>query len=286
MLQDLNDRLRQSMKEWTLSKVRPGLAEAVTLARPATNEYGLDPFGFSLDYSFAALAPFVWLYQHYFRVVAKGLERVPKGRVLLVANHSGQLPFDGAMIGLALLTEPSAKPPRAVRSMVEKWVPTLPFISVFLARLGQVVGTPENARRLLEAEEALLVFPEGVKGLNKLYRKRYQLQDFGLGFMRLALETQTPIVPVSVIGAEEQAPALFDAKSLARLLRMPAMPITPTLLPIPLPARYHIQFGEPLTFTGSPGDEDAELEKKVKTVKASLQAMVNRGLKERGSVYF
>jgi 1-acyl-sn-glycerol-3-phosphate acyltransferase len=286
MLSNLNDRLKQAMKSWTLSKVRPDLTQAVTEARPATNEYGLDPFGFSLDYSLSALAPFVWLYQHYFRVVARGLEHVPRGRVLIIANHSGQLPFDAAMIGVALLTEPAADPPRAVRSMVEKWVPTLPFVSVFLSRLGQVVGTPENARRLLEADEALLVFPEGVKGLNKLFRRRYQLQDFGLGFMRLALETQTPVVPVAVIGAEEQAPALFDAKPLARLLRMPAMPITPTVLPFPLPSRYHLHFGEPLSFSGSPHDEDAELEKKVKTVKAALQAMLNRGLKERASVYF
>jgi 1-acyl-sn-glycerol-3-phosphate acyltransferase len=184
------------------------------------------------------------------------------------------------------MSEPAADPPRAIRSMVEKWGPTLPYVSIFLARLGQVVGTPENARRLLEAEEALLVFPEGVKGLNKLWRKRYQLQEFGLGFMRLALETGTPIVPVAVIGAEEQAPAFFNAAFLAKLLGMPAMPITPTLLPFPLPTRYRMRFGEPIAFTGSPHDEDAELEKKVKTVKAALQAMLNRGLKERKSVFY
>ena len=285
MFANLNDRLKQSLKAWTLSMIRSDLEPAVTAARPATNEYGLDPFGFSLEYSLSAMAPFVWLYKHYFRVVATGLERLPKGRVLVVANHSGQLPFDAAMIGISLMAEPAAKPPRAIRSMVEKWAPTLPYISVLLSRMGQVVGTPENARRLLEAEEALLVFPEGVKGLNKLFRKRYQLQDFGLGFMRLALETNTPVVPVAVIGAEEQAPAFFDAKSIAKLLHMPAMPITPTILPLPLPSRYYIQFGEPLVFTGSPHDEDVELEKKVKTVKAALQAMLNRGLKERKSIY-
>ncbi len=286
MDENLNDRLKESLRSWTLSMVGTDLKPAVTAARPATNEYGLDPFGFSLDYSLAALAPFIWLYKHYFRVEAKGMERLPRGRVLLVANHSGQLPFDAAMIGISLLVEPAANPPRAIRSMVEKWVPTLPYISVFLSRLGQVVGTPENARRLLEAGEALLVFPEGTKGLNKLWRKRYQLQEFGLGFMRLALETKTPVVPVTVVGAEEQAPAIFNASALAKLFRMPAMPVTPTLLPLPLPSRYHIRFGEPLTFTGSPHDEDAELERKVKTVKAALQAMINRGLKERTSVFF
>jgi 1-acyl-sn-glycerol-3-phosphate acyltransferase len=286
MLENLNDRLLDALRSWTVSMVRRDLTPAVTAARPATNEYGLDPFGFSLDYSLAALAPFIWLYKHYFRVETTGMEHLPKGRVLLVSNHSGQLPFDAAMIGISMLTEPAASPPRAIRSMVEKWVPTLPYVSVFLSRLGQVVGTPENARRLLEAEEALLVFPEGTKGLNKLWRKRYQLQEFGLGFMRLALETRTPVVPVAVIGAEEQAPAIFNASSLAKLLGMPAMPITPTLLPLPLPSRYHLRFGEPIAFTGSPHDEDAELERKVKTVKAALQAMINRGLKERTSVFF
>jgi murein DD-endopeptidase MepM/ murein hydrolase activator NlpD len=133
--------------------------------------------------------------------------------------------------------------------MVEKWMPTLPFVSVFFARLGQVVGTPENCRKLLSSGEAILVLPEGVRGLNKLWRERYQLADFGLGFMRLALETDTPIVPLAVVGAEEQAPALLNLKPVARLLHMPAMPITPTLLPFPLPTRYHLRFGEPLHFT-------------------------------------
>jgi len=283
MLSPLSDRARRALRSWTESMVRPDLEQKVAASRPTTNEYGLDPFGFSLDYSLAALAPFIWLYQHYFRVEAKGLEHLPKGRVLLVSNHSGQLPFDGAMIGMALLTE--ADPPRAIRSMVEKWMPTLPYVSVFFARLGQVVGTPENARRLLAADETLLVFPEGVRGLNKLWRDRYQLADFGLGFMRLALETDTPIVPVAVVGAEEQAPALFNLERLGRLVGLPALPVTPTLLPIPLPARYHIAFGEPMRFSGSPHDEDSELDRKVRTVKAAIQAMIERGLRERKGVF-
>ncbi len=135
------------------------------------------------------------------------------------------------MIGVALLLE--ADPPRAIRSMVEKWVPSLPYVSTFMARVGQIVGTPENCRRLLEAEEAILVFPEGVRGIGKLWPQRYQLQDFGLGFMRLALETDTPIVPIAVVGAEEQAPALMDVKPLAKLLGFPSFPLTVTGLPLP-----------------------------------------------------
>jgi 1-acyl-sn-glycerol-3-phosphate acyltransferase len=154
-----------------------------------------------------------------------------------------------------------------------------------MARCGQIVGTPENCRRLLAADEAILVFPEGVRGLNKPFRERYQLQKFGIGFLRLALESSAPIVPCAVVGAEEQAPAIFDLKPLARLLGFPAFPITPTLLPFPLPSRYHIRFGEPMRFTGSPDDEDAELERKVARVQDAVRTLVERGLAERKSVY-
>src|SRR5439155_6825486 len=136
---------------------------------------------------------------------------------------------DGAMIGVALLTE--GNPPRAIRAMVEKWVPSLPYVSTFMARVGQIVGTPENCRRLLEADEAILVFPEGVRGLGKLWSQRYQLQEFGLGFMRLALETNTPVVPIGVVGAEEQSPAVLSLGPLAKVLGFPYLNVTPTIAP-------------------------------------------------------
>jgi len=248
------------------------------------NEYGVDPFGMDLDYTLAAIGPLLWMYKHYFRVQTYGLEKVPQGRVLLVSNHSGQIPIDGAMIGLSMLTE--ADPPRPVRSMVERWVPTLPYVSTFMARCGQVVGTPQNCIKLLENDEAILVFPEGTRGISKLFVQRYQLAPFGQGFMRLALETGSPVVPVAVIGAEEQAPALVDVKPLARLLKMPAFPITPTLLPLPLPVRYHIHFGEPMRFTGRHDDDDTELTRKVAEVRAVIQSMVNEGLRSRKHVFF
>ena len=104
--------------------------------------------------------------------------------------------------------------------------------------------------------------------------------------MRLALETDTPIVPVAVVGAEEQAPALLDVKPLAKLLGFPSFPVTVTGLPLPLPTKYRIYFGEPLRFTGGPDDEDAELDKKVRTVKTAIQSMIDQGLKERKGVFW
>jgi 1-acyl-sn-glycerol-3-phosphate acyltransferase len=283
---DLGARLRDALKAWTYELGGPGTQARLDRLTPPANEYGVDPYGFDVDFALSALAPFVWLYRKYFRVRTSGIEKVPgEGRVLIVANHSGQLPFDAAMLGVSLLVEKD--PPRAARALVEKWVPRLPFVSSFYARLGQVVGTPENCRRLLAAGEALLVFPEGVRGLNKPFSERYRLQEFGTGFLRLALETGAPIVPVGIVGAEEQSPSLTNLPTLARVLGMPALPLTPTgLVPLPLPTRYHILFGDPMHLTGSPDDEDAVLEEKVERVRAAVQALLERGLRERTGIFF
>jgi 1-acyl-sn-glycerol-3-phosphate acyltransferase len=277
--------LRDRLRALTFDLGGPGSRERLQKLTPPRNEYGVDPYGLDVDYAVAAMAPFLWMYRKYFRVEVRGIEQVPTdGRVLLIANHSGQLPFDAAMLGVSLLID--FDPPRFARALVEKWVPTLPFVSSFYARLGQVVGTPENCRRLLAADEAIMVFPEGVRGLNKPWRERYRLQDFGLGFMRLALEADAPIVPIGIVGAEEQAPALFDLKPLARLLAMPALPVTPTVLPLPLPTRYRIHFGAPLRFSGSPDDEDAVLEAKVAQVKAAVQKLLDDGVRQREHVFW
>jgi 1-acyl-sn-glycerol-3-phosphate acyltransferase len=281
----LGDEFRERLKRWTLDLGGPGTRERLEQLTPPRNEYGVDPYGFDIDYLQAAAAPVLWLYRKYFRVEAFGLENVPdEGRVLLVGNHSGQLPFDAAMVEMACLIDKD--PPRAVRALVDKWVPTLPFVSTLFARCGQVVGTPENCRRLLAADEALLVFPEGTRGLNKPFSERYTLKDFGLGFLRLALESQAPIVPVGVVGAEEQAPGIFDLKPIANLFAFPHFPITPTVLPFPLPVRYRLWFGQPLRFDGSPDDEDAVLEAKVARVKGAVAAQIALGLEQRKHVFW
>ena len=251
------------------------------------NEFGFDPFGLSRDSFRSAAIVARWLYRHYFRAEAFGIHNLPPaGRLILVANHSGQLPFDGLVIGGACFLEPPQ--PRLVRAMVEFFVPTVPFASYLFSRWGQITGTPENCRRLLSAEEAVLVFPEGARGISKPFSKRYQLAEFGKGFMRLALETGSPILPIAVIGAEEQAPAV-NIKPLARLLRTPSFPIVPYppfVAPLPLPVQYRLHFGEPMHFTGDPDDDDEVLDDKVKQVRNRIQSMIHVGLREREHVFW
>jgi 1-acyl-sn-glycerol-3-phosphate acyltransferase len=251
------------------------------------NEYGYDPFGFHPDHLHVAARLARWLYRSYFRAEAHGVEHIPAaGRVMFVANHSGQLPFDGLVIGAAVFLEPPQ--PRLVRSMVEHFVPTVPFASYLLSRWGQITGTPENCRRLLRQDEAILVFPEGARGISKPFSRRYQLEPFGLGFLRLALETDTPIVPVAVIGAEEQAPAI-NLRPLARLLGAPSFPIVPypPFLPlVPLPVKYRLYFGEAIRITGDPDDDDDVLVDKVRAVKNRIQSMLHLGLRARKHVFW
>ncbi len=246
------------------------------------NEYGYDPWGFNTDAARRALIVCTLLYRYWFRCRAYGIDQLPEGRVLLIANHAGQIALDAAMIATACALE--AEPPRIVRGMGEYWLPTLPFFNVAMVRAGSVVGTPKNCVDLLEHGQAVIAFPEGVRGMNKSFSERYRLQEFGLGFLRLALQTDTPIVPVAVVGSEEQAPSLGNARPLARLLGMPAFPLV--LTPIPLPVRYHIYFGEPMHFSGDPHDEDSVIEVQVEQVKARIRAMLEQGLSRRRSIFF
>lgn len=253
------------------------------------NEYGYDPWGMHPDYLLRFALAIKPLYDKYFRVETYGLKNLPEGRVLLIANHSGQVPIDGVMIALALLFE--ADPPRFARAMVEYFAWQLPFVSTAFARLGQVIGTPENCRRLLDADETILVFPEGVNGISQPFNKRYQLQKFGTGFMRLALDTKTPIVPVAVIGCEEMVPGI-GRLPVPKGLGIPYVPLTPTfpwlgpLGLIPLPAKVRLYFGEPMEFKGEPNDEDVIVERKVKRVRMRLQSMLNDGVKRREHVFW
>ena len=253
------------------------------------NEFGYDPWGLHPATVRETILPALALYKYYFRVETHDIERVPPGRALLIANHAGQLPFDAAMVSVAMLLE--AEPPRIVRGMAEYWVSELPWVSVFAARGGAASGTPDTCREMLEAGEAVMVFPEGVRGMNKLYKDRYKLQRFGTGFMRLALEAQAPIVPLAIVGSEEQQPGFANLESLGRVFGMPAFPITatfPLLGPLgmlPLPVKYHFYFGEPLHFSGSPTDDDAVIDAKVETVKDAIEALFERGLAERRGIF-
>jgi 1-acyl-sn-glycerol-3-phosphate acyltransferase len=282
----LLDWVRTRTEELLESRLGTEFRERTEALTVRQNEYGFDPFGFSRDHLKFAYVIARFFHTTYFRCMSHGLDQVPEGRVLLVANHSGQLPFDALVIVSAMMLE--ARRPRMVRTMVEKYIPTLPFASYLLSRWGQITGTPENCRRILGDGEPILVFPEGVRGISKPFTRRYQLQPFGLGFLRLALETDTPIVPVAVIGAEEQVPAV-NVRTVAKLLGAPAfplMPIPPFFPVLPLPVKYRLYFGEPMRFAGDSDDEDEIIEGHVRAVRNSIQSMLHAGLKERKHVFW
>jgi 1-acyl-sn-glycerol-3-phosphate acyltransferase len=267
------------------------LAERLARAPLRLNSYGFDPYGLHPETTRRLVLPAALLYRYWFRVEVHGIEQVPSGRAILVANHSGQFGYDGMMLGTALLLE--AEPPRIVRGMAEYLFFRVPFAGIGVARMGGMVGTPENCVRMLEEDECVMVFPEGAKGANKPFRKRYQLQRFGTGFMRLALEANAPIVPVGIVGAEEQQPGFANLEHVGRRLGLPSLPITISQpwLGIPgtafaLPTKYRLWFGAPMRFEGDPHDDDAAIERRVDEVKAALRGLLARGLAERRHVFY
>jgi 1-acyl-sn-glycerol-3-phosphate acyltransferase len=292
MLHAARATLSRSTREWLLpvQALQEEVDERLRRIPTALNSYGYDAWGFHPDTARQALYVCGLLYRWWFRVETHGIEQVPPGRVLLIANHAGQVALDAAMIGTGLLLE--GEPPRIIRGMGEYWLPTVPWINEMMVRTGSVVGTRKNCVDLLEHDEAVIAFPEGIRGMNKLIWERYQLQEFGHGFMRLALETNTPIVPIAVVGSEEQAPAIANLRGLGRLLGMPAFPITltfPWLGPlglVPLPVKYRIYFGEPMHFAGNPSDEDDVIAEKVDQVKARIARMLAEGLASRWSPFW
>jgi len=227
-------------------------------------------------------------------VQTSGIENIAaEGRTLLVSNHSGQLPFDGAMIGMAVMQEHETQ--RLVRSLYAPWFPTLPFVSTFLTKMGQTIANEENGIRLLKQEQLVAVFPEGIKGVGKLYKDRYKLARFGRGgFVRMALKTQSPIVPVSVVGAEEIYISLYNAKAIARLIGFPFFPITITW-PwfglfgfVPLPTKWYIDFGEPIPTDGYPPDSYSNfnlVSQITDQVRDTVQNAIDQRLAERKSVF-
>lgn len=271
---------------WLESSLPQELLERFEKAPLKLNSAGFDAWGFDPELAKSLLVPLQYIYRDYFRVVTNGLERVPEGRVMLIANHSGQLPWDGLLLGLSLLLE--GKPPRLVRGMIERWAPTIPYVGSLLARCGQIVGNPRNCRELLMHDECVMVFPEGIKGIGKPFAKKYQLQRFGTGFVRLALETKTPIVPVGIIGCEEIHPALAHSKLLAKLLRAPYFPITPTfpwlgaLGAMPMPSRVTLRFGEPIRLEGEPDAPETKIIEIADRIQLAIQAELNAGLQKRG----
>ncbi len=262
------------------------LPDRIEALRPPPNALGLDAFGFDPSLASRVLSVGALVYRHYFRVTTVGLENVPQGPVILAANHGGQLPFDGLMVGLALALD--AEPPRLVRSAVDRFVATLPYLSALFARAGQFVGHPDNARLLLERGEAVLVFPEGAAGMLKPFRNRYRLQPFGRGFARLAIDCGVPIVPVAVVGSEEQYVSLGLVRTFFERFDIPGFPIVPQWalgLWLPLPTRYTLHFGAPILPEPAVGARGPSPRILAETVRAALGELLERGLLERTRIF-
>lgn len=252
------------------------------------DDFGRDP---------KATARWEWflefLYSMWFRVECEGLDNVPpKGRAILVANHAGTLPYDSLMLVHSVRRDHPSR--RDVRPLVEDPVFHLPFLGPIMNRIGGVRADPDNAERLLLRDELVAVFPEGEKGMGKLWRDRYRLQRFGRGgFVRLALRTGAPIIPVAIVGAEEAAPMVGKITWFARNMGLPWVPLTmtfPWLGPaglLPLPSKWRLRFGEPLDLAGRYGRQAADdrllVNRVADEIRSSIQASVNDLLGARRS---
>lgn len=263
--------------------------------RRLVGDYETDEWG--LDWEFVeAVRPFFdFLYKVYWRVETTGIEHIPDyDRALLVSNHSGQLPWDAAMIMAAVLNEHPAQ--RLVRSLYSDWFPTIPFISSALVKMGQALASVENGIRLLEEDELVGVFPEGYQGVGKLYKDRYKLARFGRGgFIKMALMTQSPLVPVSVVGAEETYISIAKSPTLARLTGAPYFPLTlrfpwlGVLGVFPIPTKWFIDFGEPLMmdqFNPDSANDLVLISELTDQVRNIIQEMIDSRLANRRSVFY
>ncbi|MHB8877442.1 MAG: lysophospholipid acyltransferase family protein [Myxococcaceae bacterium] len=238
------------------------------------NEYGLDPYGISKKHLVFMFEVFAAMYRHYFRVECHGVEHVPpRGRAMLVGNHSGGIALDGAMVLTSMLLE--LEPPRLVQAMVEKFLNRFPVASLMANRTGQFTGLPEHAIRLLEDERILMVFPEGARGTAKLYKERYSLVDFGTGFMRLALKARSPIIPFGFLGGGAAIPTVFNLVGLARPLGLPYIPVTPWIVPAPLPVKLEIHYGAPMMFEGTGSEDDEVIAGYVAQVKGAIATLID-----------
>jgi 1-acyl-sn-glycerol-3-phosphate acyltransferase len=249
--------------------IRRDLAQGVSavadfLRRRVSGDYGVDEFGFDPHFAESVMLPALRpLYDAWFRVEVAGLEHVPAtGGALIVANHAGVFALDGLMLQTAVHDEHPRH--RWVRPLAADLVFETPLLGALARKTGSTLACPADADRLLRSGQLAAVFPEGYKGIGKTYANRYRLQRFGRGgFVSAAVQAGVPIIPCAIVGSEEIYPMLADLKPIARLLGLPYFPLTP-LFPhlgplglIPLPSKWHIEFGEPIhTQAFDPADAD------------------------------
>lgn len=272
-----------------------------TLARAWREAYfsyhseDVDDFGYDRKFTETLRPLFEFLYTVWWRVEVDGIEHVPEhGAALIVANHSGVLPYDGLMINLAVRHQHPSR--REVRMLALDMFALLPFLAPLLGKTGAVRANPENGERLLRRGEAVGVFPEGVKGVGKYYKDRYKLARFGRGgFVRLALRAGAPIVPVAVVGAEEIHPVVGKADWVGKPFGFPYFPITPTfpalgpLGLLPLPSKWSLDFADAIDISGygpEAADDPILVNRLSEQVRSTIQRMIDGRLARRRSVWF
>ena len=237
--------------------------------------HGYDLFGLHPPTLASAVRASAPIYERYFRVDSEGAEHVPEdGPLIVIANHAGVLPVDGAMLCVDLLRRTTRIP----RAISDHFVPRLPVVSALFARLGVVSGTRANVRRLLGRGECVVIWPEGVAGPAKPFRARYHLVGWRVGFAELAIRYGAAVLPVAVIGAEESWPVLLRLRLHA--FGSPYLPIPAS--PLPLPAHYHIRYGTPLRFTGDADDPDIVADAAARSRAALAQLLADARMARRG----
>lgn len=266
------------------------------LRRRVTGEYEVDDFGYDEELTDQVLMSLLRpVYENWFRVEVRGLEHIPDtGGALVVANHSGTLPLDGLMLQVAVHDHHPAG--RALRLLAADLVFRVPVVSELARKAGHTLACAEDAQLLLERGEIVGVMPEGFKGIGKPFAQRYKLQRFGRGgFVSTALRAGAPIVPCSIVGAEEIYPMIGNSGTLARLLGLPYFPITPTfpwlgaLGAVPLPTKWTIQFGEPIPTDGyapEAAEDPVLMFNLTDQVRETIQHTLYELLVQRRSVFF
>lgn len=242
--------------------------------------HGIDPFGVSKKALVHFYSVFAGIYRRYLRVTTFGMEHIPpRGRALLIGNHSGGIGADAAMVMTSLVLNDDH--PRIAHGMADYFFNTWPFVSPLMSRVGHLTGLPEHAELLLANDRLVVAFPEGARGAMKLYRDRYQLVRFGTGFMRLAMKMKSPIVPFAFIGGEEAFPILFRITTIARMVGAPDLPVAPQLVLAPLPVSCQIHYGEPMFFEGDGRESDDVIDANVEKVKERIAELIAQGRAER-----
>ncbi|MBD63644.1 MAG: glycerol acyltransferase [Halobacteriovoraceae bacterium] len=238
-----------------------------------------DPWGFSISSVKNAMDITLPIYRNYFQVRVFGMENVQDEPYMIVSNHTGQIPIDGMLITLAMAFESDR--PRIIHSMVERFMAAMPFLGDMAAKTGSILGDRENCKWLLDKGESILVFPEGVRGINKPTKDFYKLQKFSSGFYRIAIHSKVKILPVTVIGAEEMFPVVFQAKDLGKKLGFPSLPLSLNLFPLPSPIDIYI--GKPIEVNTelTPDAPENEIRKNIIEIENVIKANIAKGLKER-----